>query len=106
MEFNSKEYITIRFNAEDEEHLVPRNILDKSKKIQKLLEENGDSQPLQIDAVATETFFMLVHYINGLKTHRTDEELNKMIDAAKHLELSDTTLNLQKLAKRIFPKNP
>lgn len=106
MELNSKESITIKFKLEDEEHIVPKNILDKSKKIRKLLEEQGDSQPLQIESIASETFFMLVHYLNGLKVHRTDEEVQKMIEAAKHLELTDDTLKLQKLAERIFPKKP
>lgn len=106
VEFNSKEYITVRFNREDEEHLIPKNILAKSKKIRKLLEENDGNHLLQIDSVAAEAFFMLVHYINGLKSERTEEEIHKMIEAAQHLELNDATLNLQKLAKKYFDPPP
>lgn len=106
MELNSKELITVRFKLDDEEHLIPKNILFKSSKIRKLIEDNGENPILHIDTVASEAFFMLIHHINGVEMHQTPEQEHKMVEAAKHLELTNATLKLQKLANRLFPKQP
>lgn len=95
----SREYVTLRFSQEDEEHLIPRALLEKSRVITDLIRKSHDSH-IQIKDIASATFEDLIHFISGNHQTLEPERINLMIDAAHKLELNDAETQLTNLFKQ------
>lgn len=95
-----KEYITVNFPNGDQ-HLLPRHLIKDSPLLEKLLDQSHDNN-VMIQEIASEIFDELVHYLNDPHTVSDHAPIKEILAAAEHLQLSDATKKLQKLAKHRF----
>ena len=99
--FSSREYVTLRF-AKDEEILVKRDLVEKSRTLEKLLRDSYDNT-LTIDKVAHETLDDVFRLLNHEDPIHTDEESMKQLKIAlNYLELNDLEKKMQKIQERFF----
>lgn len=93
--FGPREYTTIHFPLEDEEHLVPRDLISRSKKIQALIGKSHDNSfSLEI---ASSTFADLVHYLSGEPAPLEPGRIRLMMEAARDLEFIEAEKKLTEL---------
>ncbi|KAF3363244.1 hypothetical protein PHSC3_000134 [Chlamydiales bacterium STE3] len=102
--FSSNEYVTLRF-PKDEEILVHRQLVIKSRTLEILLNESHDNT-IMIHKVAHETFDDVIRVMKQEDPIHTDSEsVNNLIKALKYLDIQSSGKRMQKILRRIF-KNP
>lgn len=93
------EYTSIYFKEEDEEHLIPRHLVDKIPKLAKIINDSFDNSA-SLKGVEPHAFSHLVRYISEDKLEH-EAPLPEMIKVAKELEMSEAEAKLTDLFWRL-----
>lgn len=98
--FGSGEYITVLFPLEKEEHLIPRELISKSKKIRHLIHNSHDNTFSLPFEIASATFSDLIHYLSSNSPPLEPGRIRLMIEAARHLEFKEAEERLTQLFQK------
>lgn len=97
----SREYVTFRF-ARDEEILVPRSLVEKSRPLKNQLLKSHDNT-LETNNIAHDTLDDVFRLLKQEEPIHTDaESMKKLVKALSDLELNELEKKMEGIQARIF----